>query len=216
MTPTKNDQREEKQKEESDVRNIWFEFDNETPKVGDKIIKVFFENKGSPLGEVTTIIEDNWQTTSHMKCSNGMGYNKYAEHGWRRLIGVGYDKPSQSLTPTNPSGDVYRWVKCSENKFPKEKGDYYLRHPYEDGRWHNWCYYINPDAIDKEYWVRMEYEWLEKITRNTEGEYWKKRCELAEQLLAGSMNPDFDKTYKEWQQLKSQPPEPETKENHRG
>lgn len=55
------------------------------------------------------------------------------------------------------------WVKCSE-RFPAESKNYFLRHPYEDGRFHGWWSHINPLAIDKEFWLKMQYEWLDEST----------------------------------------------------
>lgn len=61
------------------------------------------------------------------------------------------------------SNDLYRWVKAMPDIFPKERGNYFLRHPYENGTYHGWWAYIFPEAIDKDYWIKMGYEWLEKV-----------------------------------------------------
>lgn len=53
------------------------------------------------------------------------------------------------------------WIKASE-RLPSEKGSYFMRHPYGDGRMHGWWWYVVPDAIDKDYWVKMDYEWLDE------------------------------------------------------
>lgn len=72
-------------------RKLIFEFDDQEPQVGDKIVKAFYSTHDTPLGTVKTIVEDNYQTNYHMKCADGFGYNKRAEHGWRRLIKIDYE-----------------------------------------------------------------------------------------------------------------------------
>ena len=55
-----------------------------------------------------------------------------------------------------------QWIKASEGNFPTVKQNYFLRHKYEDGRWHGWWSYIVPEAIDRDYWVKMGYEFLDE------------------------------------------------------
>lgn len=54
-----------------------------------------------------------------------------------------------------------KWINCSE-RFPDKKATYFLRHKYEDGRWHWWWAYVVPEAIDKDYWLKMGYEYLDE------------------------------------------------------
>lgn len=54
-----------------------------------------------------------------------------------------------------------KWIKAID-KFPIETKNYFLRHKYEDGRWHGWWAYIVPEAIDKGVWLNLNYEWLDE------------------------------------------------------
>lgn len=51
------------------------------------------------------------------------------------------------------------WVKASDG-FPTQNGNYFMRHQYEDGRWHGWWTYVAIQVINKDYWIKMGYEWL--------------------------------------------------------
>lgn len=73
-------------------RMLYFEFDEVKPKVGDRIVKAYLEGDDK-LGSIRTIIKDD--DNYHMVCGDGSTYNKCAEHGWRRLIEVGYCNNSQ-------------------------------------------------------------------------------------------------------------------------
>jgi len=109
----------------------------------------------------------------------------------------------KSPPPKNNSEDVYRWVKASE-RLPEKEGYYNCKfwgEPEKIG-YHNKRFMLGHDTpvtnIDR-------LEWLEKIPINTEGEYWKKRCEAAEKLIS-SFNHKAEVNFEvlnEWKQLKN-------------
>jgi hypothetical protein len=63
-------------------------------------------------------------------------------------------------TPSNG----LKWIKASEGFYPTVKGSYFFRHPYEDGRFHGFWMYVVPEAIDKNYYKKMGYEYLDEST----------------------------------------------------
>jgi hypothetical protein len=95
-------------------RMLYFEFDEVKPKVGDRIVKAYLEGDDK-LGSIRTIIKDD--DNYHMVCGDGSTYNKCAEHGWRRLIEVGYCNNSQQAKSDG-------WIPVSE-RLPEE-GRYFI------------------------------------------------------------------------------------------